>query len=177
MKMHDEQEDFRNPARLPYAVRYGLIAALLASLFSMVAYFAGQEYNRGLQWVAMVIPFVLVFVCLNNYKRDNGRVLNMGQGFGLGMLFFLVYAVITSVYTLLYMEVINPDFLAGMEEMTIQQLEDRGMSDEEIDMAMRYSSIFMKPGSILLMGLAMNLIIGAVISAIASAIVKTPSGD
>lgn len=177
MGPHDMQEDFRAPARLPYALRYGLIAALLAALFSMVAYFAGQQYNRSLQWVAMVIPIALVFVCLNNYKRDNARSLSMGQGFGLGMLFFLVYALITSAYTLLYMGVINPDYLAGMKEMTIQQLEDRGMSDEEIDTAMRFSAMFMKPGSIVLMGLLMNFILGAIISAITAAIVKTPSGD
>jgi hypothetical protein len=172
----DQLDSDLNPApkMLPYALRFGLIAALVTCIFSLVVYFIGQEYNRSLQWVGMIFPIAGVILALKAFKKDNYYSLRGGQGFKLGMLFFVIYAGVTTLYTLLFVTVINPEYMDGWREITINQLEDRGLSDEMIDQQMAISNMFFKTPAVLMIGIVTNLFFGAIISGIASAVMKTP---
>ena len=120
---------------------------------------------------------MLNFACLINYKKDNGRHLQFGQGFRLGMLFYVAFALFVVLYSVIYYEVINPEFMDIMMEDSVRRMEDRGMSDEEIDMAMQYSEIFTKTPMMMLIGFLTNMFIGMIVSSIATALIKTPSQD
>lgn len=157
-----------------YAINYGLIAGLLVCVYSLVSYFLGQQYNRTLQYVGLIIPIVLLVIAMKGFKKDNMHDLTTGQGFKLGMLFFLVYAIIVVIYTYVFITIIDPTHMDGIREMTRETMEDRGLSDSMIDRQMDASEAFFKLPVMMAMTLASSLFVGAIVSIVTALLLRTP---
>ena len=158
---------------LPYSLRFGLIAALLTAVAAIIIHIMGQEYNRSISSITLLIPVILVFICLSTYKKDNDNRLSFGRGFKTGFVMFVFCALFYIVYFIIYVKVIHPGFIDGLMEMTIGKMEDKGMSDEEVEMAMSFSRKMMTPLVMSVMSFITYSAIGALVALIASAIQKT----
>jgi hypothetical protein len=159
----------------PYALRYGFIAALLGIIYSLFLFFIGQDLNRTLSSLGLIIAIVLVVVAMKSFKKDNYNRLTGRQGFGLGLLFFLVFAVLSTAFFFLYIELINPDFQAQMMDIQEERLENRGYSDEMIEQQMKYVALFMKPAILSVVSVLQIMFAGLIVSGIAALVLRSPA--
>ncbi len=155
-------------------VNYGLYVGVLSSIVHLALWAAGKLIE--LNWVNSLIWFIalIVFVALGikNHKETNGGFISWGQGVKIGMGIAMISGVISVVYTLLFMNVIDPTFQQQAMEVQQQAWIDAGMTQEQIDGATEMTEKFQGPIVISGFILVLSAIVGFVISAITAAIMK-----
>lgn len=155
------------------ALKFGLMTFFAGVIYSIILLVIGQEYNQGLSYVAYLILIVGIASGVSNFRSLNNNRLSGKQGFALGFRIVLIYSVLMAVFLLIYFNLINPEYIDGLMANSVDKMKERGMSQETIDQAMKFSQAFMKPSSILIMGTIMNLLFGAVFSGITALLLKT----
>ncbi|MAD98062.1 MAG: DUF4199 domain-containing protein [Flavobacteriaceae bacterium] len=152
----------------------GLYLGLTGVIVGLILYATGQSFE--LQWVSNVVGFVatIVFVVLGMraFKANNGGFMSWGQGVKIGMGIVMISAVITVVYTILFTQVIEPDFQAQAMEIQKQAWVDAGLTDEQIEQSMEMAEKFQGPGIAAAFILAISAFFGFIVSAITAAIMK-----
>lgn len=150
-------------------VRYGIIAAVIGIVYFLVLNAAGLDMQEGAwKWFGYVITIVLVVLAHKYYKDNNAGFMAYGQGVGIAFWLSLVSSVINSIFTYVYIKFIDTAFVDAIKEKQITQMQERGMSEEQIDQAMQISSMFMTPEAIfgfaLVFGIIGTVIIGLIVS-------------
>src|SRR5215203_1040121 len=98
-------------------LRYGIISAIviLALFLLELAIFSAKpnyEVQEVFGFAAMGISLLFVFFGIKHYRdRENGGRLSFGQGLKVGILIVLVPSLVFGLYNLLYVTVLNPDFV------------------------------------------------------------------
>ena len=83
-----------------------------------------------------------------------------------------VCAIIASMFNYVYITFIDTTILQQMRELQIEQLEQQGLSSEQIDQAMEIVSSYATPGLTFLFSMIVYVICGFIFSLIVSAIIK-----
>lgn len=152
----------------------GLYLGLTGVIVGLILYAMGKSLE--LQWVSSVVGFIatiaFVVLGLKTFKKNNGGFMSWGQGLKIGMGIVMISAVITVIYTLLFTNVIEPDFQQQAMEFQQQKWLDAGMTQDQIEAFTESSEKFQSPAIVSAMILAISAFIGFVISAITAAIMK-----
>ena len=155
-------------------LNYGLYLGILGVLVHLSLYASGQLLE--LNWVNSLIWFIglIVFTVLGikKFKESNGTYITWGQGLKIGMGITMICAVITVVYVLLFMNVIDPTFQDQAMEVQKQAWLDAGMTDSQIDDAVEMTKNFQGPVISSALILAMSAFFGFIVSAIVAAVMK-----
>ncbi|UAB80320.1 DUF4199 domain-containing protein [Marixanthomonas sp. SCSIO 43207] len=157
---------------------YGLILALLVVGLSVIVYVLGLHLDQP--WWQSVLNFIFMAVCiiygLKAFKKDNGGFLSLGEALKTGLVIAIVSGIIGSIFTYIFITVIEPDFITQMLEVTQEKMieQNPNMTQEQMDMAMGMTEKFMSPWIMFAMGLIASLFFGFIISLIAGLIMKQP---
>jgi hypothetical protein len=143
-------------------VRYGVIAGIIGVVYFLIVNTTGGDMTQGVwRWASYPITFIIIFLA-HKYFKDNGDgFMTYGQGIGISFWSGLVSAVISSIFFYIFIKFIDSSFLDMIKDKQIQQMEERGMSQEQIDQGMKFAGIFMKPEMMFVFGL-----IGGVITSV-----------
>lgn len=162
----------------PY-LKYGLIVAGIGIIISMISYLIGMDKTDAGQYIGYLnIPIMIVamvFAIKERREKELGGFIEFGQAFGTASLMVVIASVITSVYTYLYMSVINPGMKDYIIQKQMEKMESQGQSQEQIDMAMPYVEKFTTPGMVTLFALLGGIVLGIIIALIVAAIMKKPN--
>ena len=155
-------------------LNYGLILGIAGILVNLVIYAMGMHLNPhwsvSLLQGALLIGFIIV--AIKKYKEANGGFLSWGQGVKVGVGVAIVAGLIGVIYSYLFMNFIEPEFMTQMMEVQNQKMLDQGMTEEQIEAANEMSKNFQSPGIIAAFAIIGSAIGGFVVSAIAAAIMK-----
>lgn len=157
----------------------GLVAALISVVFTFVA--QGAAGNPAIGIAACCLPAVVgALVGVWHYTSNNNATLELGPGAKLGAMTGVVGGLVGGLLGLLLRLIgVLPGAEAQMETAR-QSMMDRGMSDAEIEQALKFSEIFTGPaGQImgLVLGIVIFAIVGAIGGMIGSAIFKKGGGN
>lgn len=158
------------------ALSYGLILALSTIVVSVVVYAMGMTYDQP--WWQSLLNFLLMTGCivygLKAFKNDNGGFLSVGESLKTGLAIALVAGLIGSLFSLLFVTVIEPDFAVNMLEATrVKMLEDNpNMTAEQTEMAINMTEKMLSPGILVAFGIIASLFFGFIISLIAGLVMK-----
>ncbi|MDQ2656270.1 MAG: DUF4199 domain-containing protein [Bacteroidota bacterium] len=148
-------------------VRFGLIAALIGIVYFLVLNVAGIDMTRGIwNWVGYAITLTLVILAQKQFKEKGDGYMSYGQGIGVAFWMGLVSAVISSIFTYIYIKFIDTGFLQLVKDRQIEEMQLKGMSDEQIDQGMKMAAMFMTPEAMLIYMLLGGLIITVIIALI-----------
>ena len=172
--------ELQNPPIRPTALRYGGIAGLILIVLGLVYYltdmvdYTGQSSN----WLPNILNYGIMIgaiVLAIKYYKDEllGGSIKFGTAFKTGLATGLVMAVITAIWTFIFFSFIAPDMGTTILEASRTQMEDQGMSDEQIDQALGITKMFITPGAMTVFVLFGTVVMAAIIAAIAGAIMKT----
>ena len=151
-----------------YNYRFGLIAAGIGIVFSLMLYFMDMIYNQSpiIQAINILIPSTLAVLAIQNFKKDNNGFLSIKQSIKIGVGVFLVAGIIGLVYFTLFINTIEPDFISNTAQMQADALREARPELEEsmIQMQQENTEKFFYVGFpvILIFNLFIGLIIGLV---------------
>ena len=167
-------EDQQKPSK-KIALNYGLILGFALILVSIVNYAIGNIYDQDWKTgvISYVIMAVIIFIGIKEYKEANGGFLNLGQGLKTGVGIALIGAVVSIIYTIIFMTVIEPDFIDKTMEVARQKmLENPSLSEEQIEAQLEISKKFSSPGIFAAVGLIWLMFLGFVFSMVSGLILQ-----
>lgn len=140
-------------------MRYGLISGIISIAYFLVLSISGVDTTQGFwQWFGWCVPIILLVLAHKYYKDNGDGFMSYGQGLSIAFWMGLISSVISSIFTYLYVKFIDTGFIDLIKERQIQAMEEKGMSDEQIDQAMQIASMFMTPEAMLIFGLIAGII-------------------
>ncbi|MDZ7897304.1 MAG: DUF4199 domain-containing protein [Arcicella sp.] len=154
------------------ALKWGVIIGIISMLYSTAYLVAGQIGNQALSYPIYVVIGVGIYLAMNEFKKENQGFMSYGQGLGLGTLMSAISGLISSFFSMAYMKFIDPTITDQIMKKAVEDMEKKGIPDEQIDQAMEMSKIFMNPGAMFIFGLFGSILIGFILSLIIAAIVK-----
>ena len=150
-------------------IRFGLIGAVVMVAYLLVLNVAHLESTRGLwSWLGYLITAFIVFFAHKYYKDRGDGFMTYGQGIGIAFWIGLVSGVISSVFNYLYIKFVDTGFMELIKERQIEQMQQQGLSDEQIDKAMEFSEMFMSPEALLIF-----MVFGSIIAVIIIGLIVT----
>ena len=154
-------------------IRFGLIAALISIAYFLILNVSGIDMTQGFwNWFGYIITAVLVLLAHKQFKEKGDGFMSYGQGMGIAFWIGLVSGALASIFTYLYIKFIDTGFLEMIKQRQIEVLHEKGMSDEQIDQAMEFSSMFMSAEAVLLYGFIGGIIVALIIGLIVTIFTK-----
>ena len=154
-------------------LNWGLILGFTLILYSALLYFADQTLNKSLGYLSMVIYILFIYLGIRSYRNNylNGFI-SYGQALGSGVLISLYAAILSAAFAYFLYSVIDPGLIQKLLNMSEQQLIDRGMTDDQIQMAMKVTSKFMNPLFLTISSLFSGVFFGFIISLLEAIFLK-----
>jgi len=155
-------------------LNYGLYLGLASILIRLIKYVLGMTYE--IVWWESVLGFVasiaLIFMGTKAYRTSNQGLLSFGEGLKVGIGIALISGIILVIYEQIFMNFIEPDYMANMMEVTRQTYVEQNLTSEQIEAAMEMSEGFSSP--LITSGLALigALFVGFIISLFTTLILK-----
>ncbi len=163
-------------------LRYGGIGGLVLIVYSLLNFVLGLSKPSAGTFVGFLNIFVVIaiYVFMMIYAvrdhRDNnqGGYITFGKAFTVAFLTSLLAALINTVFTILYMNVIDPGYVGDIMKASEEFYESSGMPEQQIEMSLSWAKSMMEPKGQMILFL-IGTIFGAIISLIvASSMKKNP---
>jgi F0F1-type ATP synthase assembly protein I len=153
----------------------GSIIGLISIVLFLVYYFTGNSFKEGgLRWIPSLVTFVLIIFFIIKWANDNSNNVSFGGCFGYGFKSVIIMALISVVFTVLFI-IIFPEFKEKFMDVMRAQMENQPKSGEmppELkEKTLGYFSRFFY-AIIIGGGLLGNLFTGAISSLIGAAVAK-----
>lgn len=157
----------------------GIYLGIALILVSVVFYVTGNSFAKPAQWISYVVMVAGIVLAQIGYKKVLGGTMTYGQALGVGVITMLFASVISSIYTYLLFEVIDPSMQEQMRLFTEEQIIKQGnVPEEQMEVALDIATKFQTPIMMLVMGIFGGTFIGLIISLITSIFTqKKPAED
>ncbi len=155
---------------------YGLYLGVASILISVIYYILGMAYEND--WkksvISIAVSGIIIFLGIKKFKESNEGFLSMGQAFKTGLGISLVAAIISVIYTIIFMLFIEPEFVNNLVEITRQKTYETNpeLTEEQVDSAMELVKKMSSPGMMSAFILLATLFLGFIISLISGLILK-----
>jgi cation transport ATPase len=170
------------PYARPLALRWGVIASLAIIAMGLVFQLTGitdptQQYSAGNMIAGLLSYAIMIAAGILTVKQYRDESLNgsisMGRAFGISMLVILIIAVIQALWTVVYMELINPDLMKeAMEAQMDKMLEDGRVTEEQLEASSGMMGFFANPWFLAGASLLGTLFIGLLLSLVVALVTK-----
>ncbi len=148
-------------------VRYGLILSLISIIYFLVMSVMNINMTEGpARWFSMIFTLAAIFLAHKYFKENGDGFMAYGQGVGIAFWLTLVSTVIYSIFFYVYIKFIDSSFMDMIRDQQLEQLEARGMSDEQIEQAMKFTEMFTSPEALLGFGIFGGVFFGVIIGLI-----------
>lgn len=153
------------------SVNYGVLLGVLSVVIGVILYITNAylEPHWSHALISYAVFIALVVLGIKAYKKANGGFLSLTQAIKVGISIALISAIISSLWQVLLSEVIEPDLMEQMMEVQQEAMieQNPNMTQEQIDMAMEWSSSFQSPWVMIPFALITNIFFGLIIALIA----------
>ncbi len=158
------------------ALNYGLMLALGTIVVSVIVYVMGMHLEQP--WWQSLLNFIIMTTAivygLKAFKKDGDGFMTLGEAIKTGLAISLIAGIVGSIFTFLFVTVIEPDFVTQMLEVTREKMieDNPQMTEDQLEMAMGMTEKFMSPWIMTAFGIIASLFFGFIISLIAGLIMK-----
>lgn len=164
----DDKEDPKYPY-FPHAIIFGAIGSVLTFVYGLIGYNLGIDlptHSMNALWslISYAISIGIVGYAMFDYRKKNNNVLPFGRGLTYGVLLAIAITIIGSILTYLLMNVIAPDYMDRIIDVTMQEIEREGGDEASMQMVetmMGYVKYFIPVGLFI-----MHFIIALIFAAI-----------
>ncbi|MBK7963863.1 MAG: DUF4199 domain-containing protein [Bacteroidetes bacterium] len=163
------------------ALKYALIYSginIVWGLFMFVTDLTRSDMSWVFNILSMIIPIVCIVLATKEYKATIGNGwMKFSDVFKQALIIFVIGGIITAAYTVLYVTVIDPEFMTYIQEKQMTKMLEMGMPEEQIEIALNQSAKFQTPFWMFTWTLLGSMLIGTLISLIMAAVLKKPNPE
>ena len=157
-------------------LNYGLMLGLISVLLGVVMYVTNAYLNPSFVYSLIGFAILVVFITLgiNAYKKENANYLSIKEALKIGVGISLIGGLISMIWMLLLMFVIEPEFMSQLADVQREQIDSQypNMTDEQKQNALEMSAKFSSPWIMAAFSLIGNLFFGLLISLVVGLIKK-----
>ncbi len=136
--MEENQEN--RPTVRAVGLKYGVISAIVSIVFFLILVLSGQNaFDNTWSWIGMIFSIAILVLAHKNFKDDGDGFMSFGQGVGIGFWIALVSVLIGGLFTYVYSNIIDPATMDLFYEKQYEQMAEKGMPDEQIEMAVTWT--------------------------------------
>ncbi len=165
------EESTEQPTTKSVAMKWGIINGLIGIIFFLILDFTGLSQSP-VQYFGLVITIAIIFLAHKEFKDLGDGFMSYGKGLGIGTLISVISSAISSLFMYVYVSFVNPAYIDAVKDKQITDMQNRGMSDAEIDQAMQFSSGFMSPVAITIFAVIGGIFFGFILSLLVSIFTK-----
>ena len=163
------------------ALNFGLYMGIVSVVVGVIQYVTGTYDLSGqgdARWVSMIVGLVItvvfVIMAIKKYKKEGDGYLNFGEGFRLSFLTIIYSILISLVWLVLYMFVLEPDYQEQIIEASYERFEQQGIDPDspQAEIGLEWTEKMTTPLFMLLWTVVNGAIFGAILSLIFAAFTK-----
>jgi hypothetical protein len=149
-------------------MRFGLFMGGIGIVMFLIIALSGMKPDGPVRWLNVLFSGIILFLAHKHYKENGDGYMSIGQGVGIGFWAGLTGSVISSIFTYIYVKFIDAGFVDMIRETQVEAMQQKGMSEDQIENAMKIAGMFTSAEAILIFGLVFGIIASIVISLIIS---------
>jgi len=161
------------PSTFTITLGYGVLIALALIVFALITYLVGANDSP---WLVIVVGILIVggiiLAQINFRNKYLGGFMEYGKAFTIGFLTVLFLSILYAVYAYIFAKYIDPGAIEEQLAKAEQNMVSQGKSEEEIELGMKYASMFATPGLSAVGAFIMYTLFGTVVSLITSIFTK-----
>ena len=158
---------------LKQSLLYGGILGLVSIIISVIAYVLDMSADSSIKWVNSIVQIIILVLGIKNYRDQHlGGYISYGKALGTGTLIAFIGSIIAAIYTVIFVTLIDPEFVSNLLMKIQEQMAEKGMTDEQMEMAIKYQTKFMTPGWMAFWVILMSSIFGFLFSLVIAAFLK-----
>lgn len=155
----------------------GFLLALVGIIFALIPAVTdigeSSSINMILSFISMAIAVVIFYVSLKKYRdTELGGYMSLGRGFQFVFFTSIYIGLLVGIFMIIQMKFIDPGMMDEVMNTQMAEMEKQGMTEEQMEMASKFSGYFTSPFAIGLMTFFGQLFWGAIIGLILGAILK-----
>ena len=168
------------------ALNNGLIAGLLGVALTLLASVSGfydmsDDFTGESSWNSTIVSAIsfaiLIYFIIKSMKEYKNYILEgmmtYWEALKVGILTGFISALISSVFLLIYLGLIEPDLIEQVKETAVYDLEERNLDGQEYDAAKSMMTWFMNPVVFALTSLFSGTFLALIISLITAIFQKS----
>ena len=120
---------------LKIAVKYGLICSILMIVPTFVQMIIGMDklWTNGLITLALYILVIwLVIKAVKEFRMESDNKITFKNAFNIALTSFLIVTIISTGFSFIHQNYIDPEFGQRAKEMTIQKMEEKMNSNPNV---------------------------------------------
>lgn len=154
-------------------LKWGLLGGIASATIGLILFMLNIDSSSWISYVSIVILIAVIIAGSYEYRdKLAGGFANFKQLLGFAMKITLIYALFTSFWSIAYMEFIDTELLGRMLLETEINLENQGLSDEQIDQTMDLTEKMMQAPYFFLVSMFNTALLGLLISLLSSLILR-----
>jgi hypothetical protein len=155
------------PSSNQTAFKWSLIYFVVTIILTYTYQFLNIDSTSAVKYIGYIPYIAFLFLAQKEYKDTLGGYLTFGQGFLTGFKYALITSILLAIFMYLYWTVLSPQVFQQIVDTTKQQLEAKGgLTDDQINMSLKFVNTIIFSISILIGGIVMGTIISLIIAAI-----------
>lgn len=163
----------------PTAMRYGLLGGLAMIVLNLVFYLSEMLDLSKASFISLpnltnYALMIAVVVLALRYHRDQelGGYLPFTRCLGMGWWLGLTMGIVGAIWAYIFFQFVAPDLVETIREMQIEQMQDQGLSEEQIEQSEKYMAMFTSPGAMAILSIFGNVLMTIIIALFAGLFMK-----
>ncbi len=146
---------------------------LIGIVYTLVLYFLDLSTNKTLGYVFFIVQIFILFFLVRSY-RDNYLYgyITFGKAVGAGVVICLYYSIIMAIFTYILYKFIDTGLINKMLAMSEDAGLKKGLSQEQIDLGMKFTRKIMTPPVLSFFSLLFGMFFGTIMSLIVAIFVR-----
>lgn len=157
-----------------FILNYGLLLGIISVVLGVIMYVTNEYLDP--HWAYSVLGYaifiIVVVLGIKAYKSANGTYLSIGEAIKVGVGIALIGGIISIIWTLLLMNVIEPTSMEQLQEIQAEAMRERGMTEAQISAGLEMASNFTSPWITGAISIVASLFFGLIVGLLAGLIMK-----
>ena len=136
-----------------WALPYGLIFGLILIIQTVLLYLVNLSYEKWAAIITYALFFGMSFFVIKKRKEYQQNFITLGEGFKAGFVALTIAVVISSTYLYIHMQYVDTHFLSIMIDKQITEMQEKGLTEAQIETSMEWIDKIMTPLTSTLIGL------------------------
>ena len=163
----------KKPSVTGNALNYGLITGAVLIVYSLLLFIVNLYLNKTLGYISFVFLLGgMVWGTLEYRKTAGNGFLTYGQAFNSCFLIGLFAGVLGAIYAFVFAQYIHPGYVNEIIDQARIQLQEKNLSDDQIESALDSTRKFTSPLLMMIFGLLGYAIISAILGLLAAIFLK-----
>lgn len=155
------------------AMIYGLITGVVMIVFHLLMFIMNLYMNRSIQYVSYLLLLAgMVYGTYDYRKKSTGGFMTYGQAFSSLFLIGLFAGILGAIYSFIFASYIHPGIINEIIDQARAGMQDKNMTDDQIETALQYTRKFTSPAMMLIFGLLGYSIISLILGLLAAIFLK-----